>query len=654
MKNTKFVTYEQFGAVGDGKTNDFAAICATHDYANENHLPVKAEAGKTYYISDTHVNGAVRPAVIKTNTDWRGASFVIDDSQLSVHTDGEVYGVSIFSVQSYYEPSKVTDPELLSGIIAKGFGPETRKIDLKLGYSALIVPYNNNHKIYRRRGYNKHEGTAMREIMVIDGEGNISEETPLMFEYPGLDFIEVYRFDDEPLLIEGGRFTTIASDINCVVFDENGRATAAKQHYFERNLYVKRSHTTVRGVEHYVEGEISYARQKAGEVGAAYHGFFSAKQASYVTFEDCVMSARRCYHKTWSPVGRGGATGTYDLSGWEVNKLVFKNCTQHNFWVAIRDGVIVDANPTDPDAVLSLSPICNDEGKSARMFWGIGGSNLCKNMEYIGCTLSRFDAHNGLYNGKIIDSTLVAIALTGGGDMHIENTTVYSENHYKQNNIFGLRGDYGSVWNGRITFKNFKAYVYTDKSTSPNAPAYREYAPSKFMSIGYANWDYGYRISFPDIDVDGMTLYDMNTRELINPGHEVPLTTSVMVSEPGIHLENTLYSPPYYCDVDYDGDGFVDGTNVHYDDVVETAGVCIPDSRKNINRITPPKKVRFANCNFDVVVWDTSALTPDGGFFGGTKFYYGNGEDDYYLGTGHKDTCAFKFRECDIKSADSE
>ena len=32
-----------------------------------------------------------------------------------------------------------------------------------------------------------------------------------------------------------------------------------------------------------------------------------------------------------------------------------------------------------------------------------------------------------------------------------------------------------------------------------------------------------------------------------------------------------------------------------------------------------------------------------GGFFGGTKFYYGDGEEDYYLGTDHTGTEIFKF-----------
>lgn len=42
MNENKYVTYEQFGAKGDGKTDDMPAIIAAHDYANENGLDVKA------------------------------------------------------------------------------------------------------------------------------------------------------------------------------------------------------------------------------------------------------------------------------------------------------------------------------------------------------------------------------------------------------------------------------------------------------------------------------------------------------------------------------------------------------------------------------------------------------------------------------------
>ena len=45
----EFVSYEKFGARGDGKTDDQKAIAAAHEYANKNNLPVKARKNARYY-----------------------------------------------------------------------------------------------------------------------------------------------------------------------------------------------------------------------------------------------------------------------------------------------------------------------------------------------------------------------------------------------------------------------------------------------------------------------------------------------------------------------------------------------------------------------------------------------------------------------------
>ena len=63
--NKNFVNYVDFGAAGDGVTDDFAAIYSAHEYANKNGLPVVIDDGKTYYIHDTVIDGAVRSVEIK-------------------------------------------------------------------------------------------------------------------------------------------------------------------------------------------------------------------------------------------------------------------------------------------------------------------------------------------------------------------------------------------------------------------------------------------------------------------------------------------------------------------------------------------------------------------------------------------------------------
>ena len=50
-KDITCVYYKDYGAVGDGKTDDTAAIRAAHQDANEGNQVVYGEKGKTYLIT---------------------------------------------------------------------------------------------------------------------------------------------------------------------------------------------------------------------------------------------------------------------------------------------------------------------------------------------------------------------------------------------------------------------------------------------------------------------------------------------------------------------------------------------------------------------------------------------------------------------------
>ena len=634
MSEKKFVTYEEFGAVGDGVTNDFPAIKATHDFANENGLTVKAESGKTYYISDTRINGVVEAAIIKTDVIWTGASFIIDDSPYSTHEHFGIYDKNVFEVLSDYPMEKVVDEALFEKILANGLNKATKKIDMGLGYPALIVPYNSKHKVYRRKGYGQWMGASMHEVILLDKDGNISEETPVMWDYNGIDYINVIRADVKPITIEGGKFTTVACNTNCVVYDESGKPIGVNEAYIKRGIRINRSYTTLRGVEHYITGELSVTRQKKGETGAPYSGFYASQVATNITIENCVMTGRRCYQKAWIGPGFGGTMGTYGLTAYDVNKIVFKNCVQSNFWVTLDENdVLHPAKEGDKGAMLALSQMKNDKGQMSRMHWGVGGTNFCKNMEYIGCTLSRFDAHQGLCNGKVIDSTVVAMALTGCGNMYIENVRVFAESHSRAaNRMFSMREDYGSTWEGNIYVKNLKAYVYTKRSTLQNAVP-NEYEGIFGVSHNYRNWYYGYDCHFPNISFDSVEVYDIETFEPVPEGTAIYFTTNNILNEPAMHCENTLKIHPIYPGVDNDGDGLVDGTNIPFSGEISKGGIVDESSHKNLNPIVPPEYIKITNNknNYAYIFDDTSEIPgADGGFFGKTKFIT---EDESFVGT---------------------
>ena len=122
-------------------------------------------------------------------------------------------------------------------------------------------------------------------------------------------------------------------------------------------------------------------------------------------------------------------------------------------------------------------------------FWGIGGTNYCKNLTYDTCTLSRFDAHMGLYNGKVINSTVNVFELTGGGDFLIENTKIYQIKG--RNSVIELRHDYGGTWNGTFTIRNCEVFCISEKSTT-------------LITSPWENHNFGYTCYLPNVIVDGI------------------------------------------------------------------------------------------------------------------------------------------------------
>jgi hypothetical protein len=155
-----------------------------------------------------------------------------------------------------------------------------------------------------------------------------------------------------------------------------------------------------------------------GEQGQPYRGFIDVSGCANVTIKDTVL----CGHKTYYTIGSAGlrvAMGSYDISLGRAVNVALVNVRQSTD--------IMD-----------------------RTRWGIIGSNFCKNLSYEGCTLSRFDAHQGVANASIRNSTIgyMGVQLTGFGEFLIENSTV------KSRRLIGLREDYGSTWRGTITIRN--------------------------------------------------------------------------------------------------------------------------------------------------------------------------------------------------------
>ena len=379
FKANGLVRYSDFGARGDGKTDDIDAIAAAHAFANEQGLPVKADPGATYYIS-----GKNRTAVIRTDTNFGTASFIIDD------TDVENRNTHIFLVNSGLRSFK---PEGIAFL-----KKNQEKVDISFPGTCLVNVTNSQVKRYIRFGPNQNNGSSQTDIFIVDKNGKVDMNAPIIWDFDQITDITALPIDETTLTITGGRFTTIAN------------SAESKYNYYNRGIAIRRSNVLVTWLEHHITGE--------GDHGAPYDGFINIGDCVNVTVSNTILTG----HKIYQTIGSGGVTvsmGTYDLSLNRALNVSFINCKQTN---DINDG----------------------------KYWGIMGSNYCKNLVYDNCTLSRFDAHMGVANASIRNSTLghQGINAIGSGTFTVENCTIYGSN------LINLRSDYGSTWQGEFIIRN--------------------------------------------------------------------------------------------------------------------------------------------------------------------------------------------------------
>jgi len=422
----KVVFYSDFGAVGDGKTDDIEAIVAAHAFANKHNLSVQANDAATYYIG-----GKSKTAIIQTNTNFGKASFIIDD------TNVESRGSFVFLVSSNLKPIK------LKGI--QSLKKNQTKIETSLPASCLITVTNANVKRYIRFGANQNSGSSQTDIFKVDKNGIVDMNAPIIWDFDEITDISALPIDENIITITGGRFTTIANQVQ------------TDDKYFSRGFSIKRSNVIFSGMEHYITGE--------GEFGAPYNGFLNIKDCYSVTFRNMILTGHKVYQfakNGYSALSKG----TYDIAPSRAINLSFINCRQSN-----------DIND--------------------KTYWGIIGSNFCKNIVLDSCTFSRFDAHQGVANATIKNSTLgyQGINAIGFGNLTIENTTNYA------NNFVNLRSDYGSTWQGKLIIRNCTFIPDNGKSPGVNL-------------IGGSNGgqhDFGYDCYLPEqIIIDNLKIEDAN------------------------------------------------------------------------------------------------------------------------------------------------
>jgi hypothetical protein len=284
------------------------------------------------------------------------------------------------------------------------------KINVALPGTCIVTVTNSNVRRYIRFGPNQNSGSPQTDIFIADKDGNVDMDAPIIWDFDQITDITALPIDGTTLTITGGHFTTIAN------------SAESKYNYYSRGIAIRRSNVIVNGLEHRITGE--------GDHGAPYGGFINIGDCSYVTVRNTILTG----HKTYQTTGAAGVTvsmGTYDISLNRALNLSFVNCSQTN---DILDG----------------------------SYWGLMGSNYCKNLILDSCIFSRFDAHMGVANATIRNSTLghQGINAIGSGTFTVEHSTIYGRN------LINLRSDYGSTWQGEFLIRNCIFVPAGGKATS--------------------------------------------------------------------------------------------------------------------------------------------------------------------------------------------
>jgi hypothetical protein len=294
-----FVTYEDFGAVGDGVTDDLAAICEAHAYANAHSLPVRTRPDAAYHLCSRALT-----VLITTDTDWNTSRFTIDDTQVEDHK------APLFEVRSLLKPEALQIERL---------SRDQKQVDARPEHDCHVLVENDRQRLYIRRGLNQNQGVPQHDCFILRRDGSV--EGAIDWHYDSITRIEARPIDEQPLVLRGGIFTTFA----------NRMAQAVGYNYWARNIEITRSNTTVDGLTHYVVGETA--------VGHPYRGFINIDQCANITLRHCFATG----HKIYSTIGAADKPvnmGSYDIHANNVVNFHMSHCGMNHICDRTRWGVI--------------------------------------------------------------------------------------------------------------------------------------------------------------------------------------------------------------------------------------------------------------------------------------------------------------------------
>lgn len=209
------VSYADFGVKGDGVTNDYQAIYDAHVYANEHDCKIFGDGTKTYLIGD---KGNLPKIPIKTGVDWCGATFIIDDRNITSFDD--IFDIGVM------EKTKVS----ATGTFVVG----QTKTELKDGVYCF---YNSRVKNFIRSGNNADNGVSQQETVVVKNNKILTT----FGQEINYDSYEYKPINNKNIIIANAKFIT--------------KPSITDQGKVYRGIRVTASNVIIDNIEHEFEGE---------------------------------------------------------------------------------------------------------------------------------------------------------------------------------------------------------------------------------------------------------------------------------------------------------------------------------------------------------------------------------------------------------------
>ncbi|MFD2305969.1 hypothetical protein [Enterococcus termitis] len=241
-----------FGAVGDGITDDGAAIKATHAFANSIGAPV-FYPNKEYLLSDVY------DIEIKTDVDWNLSTLIIDDKKYPEKPVFKmVSGKKISIDPALFEKYLPLKPDLMMNI------PELS------GHGEILVRFTDEvNKISKRYGTNADDGKPRMDFVKFDDTGDMKNQ--LAHEYSRLDSVLIEEMPSHYLTLKSGKFIS-TGDLQ-------------RPNYYARGIAIERSKVKITN--------ISQSMIKNTKETAPCAGFLSISNCADVIIENCSISPRK-------------------------------------------------------------------------------------------------------------------------------------------------------------------------------------------------------------------------------------------------------------------------------------------------------------------------------------------------------------------------